>query len=98
MRKYHVSQSFKKIFLQNNTVTEMWSVSQSLKIISLLLECFFLLPKVNPFCGKKKSETNVGDLEGPKRRPEGGGGEWEPIKILLKNLAYVPKSTRTPLF
>jgi hypothetical protein len=23
-------------------------------------------------------------------RPEGGRGEWEPIKILYKNLAYVP--------
>jgi hypothetical protein len=31
--------------------------------------------------------------EGPKRRPE--GGEWEPIKILLENLANVPISTRT---
>jgi hypothetical protein len=31
--------------------------------------------------------------EGPKRRPE--GGEWEPIKIPHRNLAYVPKSTRS---
>jgi hypothetical protein len=31
--------------------------------------------------------------EGPIRRPEGGGAsEWEPIKILLKNLSYAPKS------
>jgi hypothetical protein len=29
-----------------------------------------------------------------RRRPE--GGEWEPIKILLENLAYIPKSTRRP--
>jgi hypothetical protein len=29
-----------------------------------------------------------------RRRPE--GGEWEPIKILLENLAYIPKSTRHP--
>jgi hypothetical protein len=31
-----------------------------------------------------------------RRRPE--GDEWEPIKILLENLAYIPKSTKTPLF
>jgi hypothetical protein len=30
-------------------------------------------------------------FEGPIRRPE-GGSEWEPIKILLKNLACAPKS------
>jgi hypothetical protein len=30
-----------------------------------------------------------GGVEGPIRRPErGGGSEWDPIKILLKNLAY----------
>jgi hypothetical protein len=29
--------------------------------------------------------------EGPKRRPE--GGEWEPIKIPHRNLAYIPKPT-----
>ena len=31
-------------------------------------------------------------FEGPNRRPE--GGEWEPIKILRENKAYVPNSTR----
>jgi hypothetical protein len=30
--------------------------------------------------------------EGPIRRPERGGSEWELIKILLKNMAYAPKS------
>jgi hypothetical protein len=30
-----------------------------------------------------------------RRRPE-GGGEWEPIKIPHRNLAYDPKSTRRP--
>jgi hypothetical protein len=29
-----------------------------------------------------------------RRRPE--GGEWEPVKIPLRNLAYIPKSTRCP--
>jgi hypothetical protein len=29
-----------------------------------------------------------------RKRPEGGGGEWEPIKIPQENLAYVPKLTR----
>jgi hypothetical protein len=42
-------------------------------------------------------------LDGPRfprhgkdriRRPE--GGEWEPIKIPRRNLAYIPKSTRRP--
>jgi hypothetical protein len=33
--------------------------------------------------------------EGPKRRTrEGGGSEWEPIKILFKNSAYEPKFIR----
>jgi hypothetical protein len=35
-------------------------------------------------------------IEGPKRRPE--GGEWEPIKIPYRNLAYIPKPTRDPFF
>jgi hypothetical protein len=32
--------------------------------------------------------------EGPIRRPEGGGSEWEQIKILLQreNSAYAPNS------
>jgi hypothetical protein len=35
-----------------------------------------------------------GSTEGPVRRPERGGSEWEPIKILLQreNSAYVPNS------
>jgi hypothetical protein len=33
-------------------------------------------------------------LKDRKRRPE--GGEWEPIKILLENLAYISKSTQNP--
>jgi hypothetical protein len=34
----------------------------------------------------------MSNREGPIRRPEGGGSEWEPIQILLqrKNSAYVP--------
>jgi hypothetical protein len=32
------------------------------------------------------------------RRGDQRGGEWEPIKIPQRNLAYIPKSTRTPLF
>jgi hypothetical protein len=28
--------------------------------------------------------------------PEGGGSEWEPIKILFKNSAYEPDFTRAP--
>jgi len=34
--------------------------------------------------------------EGPDKRPE--GGEWEPLKILQENKAYVPNSTDAPLF
>jgi hypothetical protein len=35
--------------------------------------------------------------EGPIRRTrEGGGCEWEPIKILFKNSAYEPDFTRAP--
>jgi hypothetical protein len=33
-------------------------------------------------------------IEGPRRRSE--GGEWEPIKILLENLAYIPNPSRNP--
>jgi hypothetical protein len=32
----------------------------------------------------------------PKRRTREGRGEWEPIKILLKNSAYEPDFTRAP--
>jgi hypothetical protein len=32
--------------------------------------------------------------EGPKKATR--GGEWEPIKISLRNLAYIPNSTRHP--
>jgi hypothetical protein len=31
-----------------------------------------------------------------RRLPEGGGGEWEPIKILMQELAYVPSSNPKP--
>jgi hypothetical protein len=40
--------------IQPVTLSKTWSASQSFKIISLLLECFFLLLKVNPFYGTKK--------------------------------------------
>jgi hypothetical protein len=33
-------------------------------------------------------------LKDRRRRPE--GGEWEPIKIPHRNLAYIPKPTRDP--
>jgi hypothetical protein len=32
---------------------------------------------------------SMGILKDRRRRPE-GRGEWEPIKILLENLAYIP--------
>jgi hypothetical protein len=35
-------------------------------------------------------------IEGPEKATRGGGGEWEPIKIPHRNLAYVPKTTRRP--
>jgi hypothetical protein len=35
-------------------------------------------------------------LKDQKGEPERGGSEWEPIKILLKNSAYEPKTTRRP--
>jgi hypothetical protein len=34
------------------------------------------------------------DRNGEPQR--GGGSEWEPIKILFKNSAYEPDSTRAP--
>jgi hypothetical protein len=37
-------------------------------------------------------DLNMKDQRG---RPE-GGGEWEPIKISRKNLAYILESTRDP--
>jgi hypothetical protein len=30
--------------------------------------------------------------EGPEKVTRGGGGEWEPIKILMQELTYVPSS------
>jgi hypothetical protein len=30
--------------------------------------------------------------EGPEKATRGGGGEWEPIKILIQELSYVPSS------
>jgi hypothetical protein len=33
-------------------------------------------------------------LEGTREATRGGGGEWEPNKILLQELAYVPSSNR----
>jgi hypothetical protein len=39
----------------------------------------------------------VGLGEGPKRRiRDGGGSEWEPMKILFKNSSYEPDFTRAP--
>jgi hypothetical protein len=35
----------------------------------------------------------INDIEGPEKATRGGGGEWEPIKIPCRNLAYIPKST-----
>jgi hypothetical protein len=40
----------------------------------------------------KKSKNQMVKLKDRKWRPE--GGEWEPIKIPLRNVAYVPKSSR----
>jgi hypothetical protein len=37
-------------------------------------------------------------LKDRRRRPEGGGGEWEPIKIPHRNLAYVQNRPNVPLF
>jgi hypothetical protein len=34
-------------------------------------------------------------IEGPEKATR-GGGEWEPIKIPRRNLAYIPKMTRRP--
>jgi hypothetical protein len=31
-------------------------------------------------------------IEGPEKATRGGGGEWEPIKILMQELAYVSSS------
>jgi hypothetical protein len=31
-------------------------------------------------------------LKDQRRQPERGGAEWEPIKILMQELAYVPSS------
>jgi hypothetical protein len=42
----------------------------------------------------KKRPHLISLLEGPRGRPE--GGEWEPIKILLENLAYIPNPSRNP--
>jgi hypothetical protein len=33
-------------------------------------------------------------IKGPERATRGGEDEWEPIKILKENLAYVSYSTR----
>jgi hypothetical protein len=40
------------------------------------------------------ASMKVAILKDQRRQPE--GGEWELIKILLENLAYIPKSTRSP--
>jgi hypothetical protein len=32
----------------------------------------------------------IGIFEGLEKATRGGGGEWEPIKILLQELGYVP--------
>jgi hypothetical protein len=42
---------------------------------------------VDPYAWERSTVTRLalGDLvEGPIRRPERGGSEWEPIKILLE--------------
>jgi hypothetical protein len=41
-------------------------------------------------------EDSDGEGEGPEKATRGGGGEWEPIKISRRNLAYVPKTIRNP--
>jgi hypothetical protein len=47
----------------------------------------FISRRVNDTCMIQKVKER-------RRRPE--EGEWEPITILLKNLAYIPKSTQNP--
>jgi hypothetical protein len=42
----------------------------------------------------KTYNPSITDSEGPRRRIE--GGEWEPIKILLENMAYTQNLSRNP--
>jgi hypothetical protein len=37
-------------------------------------------------------------VEGLEKATRGGGGEWEPIKIPHRNLAYVQNKPNVPLF
>jgi hypothetical protein len=36
-------------------------------------------------------------IEGLEKATRGGGGEWEPIKILMQELGLYPKIDPTPL-
>jgi hypothetical protein len=48
---------------------------------------------VNPKMAAWTTHWSKG-LKDRRRWPEGGGGEWEPIKISWGNLAYIPKLIR----
>jgi hypothetical protein len=47
--------------------------------------------RVDELCDE---DDQVRLLKDRRRRPE--GGEWKPIKIPRRNLAYIPKMTRRP--
>jgi hypothetical protein len=72
-------------------------VSMGGKSFDLPQQAVMLLQQAFEALSKTKSEQGKQSIvvsEGPEKATR--GGEWEPIKIPLGNLAYIPKSIRRP--
>jgi hypothetical protein len=67
--------------------------------MTILINLSLALPMA--FCLDLSLMADFIVFEGPEKATRGrggGGGEWEIIKIPRGNMAYITKSTNTPLF
>jgi hypothetical protein len=72
------------------SVTEILTIKYHKLNITFLHVAFGSQSLLKPISDQTTSDTDWSTGEGD----QGGGGEWEPIKILYENLTYVPNSTR----
>jgi hypothetical protein len=68
-------------------------ISSRLQNLQLVLVSIKLPSQFSGFPNLRKLDLQLIDIEGSEMATR--GGEWEPIKLSLWNLAYIPKSTRT---
>jgi hypothetical protein len=72
-------------------ITKILAIEDHKLNITFLHVAFRLQSLLKPTGDQTGSDTKRRTREGDQR-----GGEWEPIKILMQELAYVPSSTTKP--